>query len=73
MRPVNTVEDEGFKTLMYVVQPGYTEPKKEMVIYAVERYGIQGRHHKTFQITSEEKDTLWQILVVRDDMNISAA
>lgn len=36
MRPVNIVEGKGFKELMRTLEPGYTVPKRETVMYAVD-------------------------------------
>lgn len=35
MRPVNIVEGEGFKEFMWALEPGYTIPKRETVMHAV--------------------------------------
>lgn len=36
MRPVNVVDGEGFKELMRTPEPGYTVPKRETVMHAVD-------------------------------------
>ena len=36
MRPVNVVDSEGFKELMRTLEPGYTVPKRETVMHAVD-------------------------------------
>ncbi|XP_065115787.1 E3 SUMO-protein ligase ZBED1-like [Paramisgurnus dabryanus] len=36
MRPVNVVEGEGFKELMRTLEPGYTVPKRETVMHALD-------------------------------------
>lgn len=36
MRPVHIVEGQGFKELMRALEPGYTVPKRETVMHAVD-------------------------------------
>ncbi len=36
MKPVNIVEGKGFKDWMHTLEPGYTVPKREAVMHAVD-------------------------------------
>ena len=62
MRPLSMVEDEGFRQMIYVLNPGYTLPSRTHLTKLMER-----KYEQTFQaVKSDIKATQSKIALTTD-------